>query len=252
MTKERELLRRTLELWDNEIVDFNDCMEDIRTFLAVEPEAEPLVNNKSLLEMIEEIPRRIEPLGGQRYSYVRLEEVKYVIDEFVARHPPRPAETEAEYDFYGVIPLTHRKAKGIIKDRGYHVTGFVLSRPDGDKCIVDMSAVRWLSGKEFFEMMHPPVVSPTAEPEAEPVAWIYKDFDKDNAFASTTKLTDISNNTQVIPLYTRPQPARKPLSDEEIADAFYTSTKVVDSQLAAYKVAKEKHHGIGGDDDKQG
>jgi len=82
------------------------------------------------------------------------------------RKPPKPAEPEAEYDFYGVIPLTHRKAKGIIKDKGYHVTGFVLSRPDGDKCIVDMSAVRWLTGKEFFEMMHPPVVSPTAEPEA--------------------------------------------------------------------------------------
>jgi len=79
------------------------------------------------------------------------------------------AETEAEYDFYGVIPLTHRKAKGIIKDNGYHVTGFVLSRPDGDKCIVDMSAVRWLTDKEFFEIMHPPVVSPTAEQSRKPM-----------------------------------------------------------------------------------
>jgi len=45
------------------------------------------------------------------------------------------------------------------------------------------------------------------------------------------------------------QPSRKPLSDEEIADAFYTSTKVVDSQLAAFAEGfrqAEKHHGIDG------
>lgn len=43
MTTATELMRRTLETWDdNEPNDFNDCMEEIRAFLAAEPEAEPV------------------------------------------------------------------------------------------------------------------------------------------------------------------------------------------------------------------
>jgi len=43
MSNANELLRRALESWDNnEPNDFNDCMEEIRTFLAAEPEAEPV------------------------------------------------------------------------------------------------------------------------------------------------------------------------------------------------------------------
>ena len=133
-------------------------------------------------------------------------------------------EPEAEYDFYGVIPLTHRKAKGIIKDRGYHVTGFVLSRPDGDKCIVDMSAVRWLTGKEFFEMMHPPVVSPTAEPEAdEPVGWVAFNLESNCYMWSyiyfDSKGRDLGwgSKYELRPIYShppRPEPARKPLPEK--------------------------------------
>ena len=42
MSTATELLRRALESWDNnEPNDFNDCMEEIRAFLAAEPEAEP-------------------------------------------------------------------------------------------------------------------------------------------------------------------------------------------------------------------
>ena len=59
------------------------------------------------------------------------------------------------YDFSEVIPLTHSKAKHIIARDGYSVTGFVLTKDSGEKCIVDMSAVRWLARDEFFKMMHP-------------------------------------------------------------------------------------------------
>ena len=118
------------------------------------------------------------------------------------------AEPEVEYDLSEVIPLTHRKAKGIIKDRGYNVTGFVLTRKDGDKCIVDMSAVRWLTDKEFFEMMHPPVVSPTAEP------------------------------------------ARKPMSEEEIDEEIATNEHYCERSFAEGVRWAEKHHfGIGGSDE---
>ena len=43
-----------------------------------------------------------------------------------------------DYDFSQVIPLTHRKTKGIARDGDYSVTGFVLTNDKGDKCIVDM------------------------------------------------------------------------------------------------------------------
>jgi len=60
-----------------------------------------------------------------------------------------------DYDLSDVIQLTHRKTKDIIARDNYAITGFVLTNDYGDKCIVDMSAVRWLSDKEFFKMMHP-------------------------------------------------------------------------------------------------
>lgn len=164
-------------------------------------------------------------------------------------HPPKP-EPEAEYDFYGVIPLTHRKTKGIIKDKGYHVTGFVLTREDGDKCVVDMSAVRWLTGKEFFEMMHPPVVSPTAEPEAEPRVWMMTRDDIENAafeFSKEQVETYWKNRGYTIkPLYTRPEPARKPMTEEEAIELCpFTREEFKAGFLTGVRFA-EKHHGIDG------
>jgi hypothetical protein len=60
-----------------------------------------------------------------------------------------------EYDMSKVMPLTHSKAKHIITRDGFSVTGFVLTKETGKKCLVDMSAVRWMSCDEFFKMMHP-------------------------------------------------------------------------------------------------
>jgi hypothetical protein len=62
--------------------------------------------------------------------------------------------------------------------------------------------VRWLSGKEFFEMMHPPVVSPTAEP------------------------------------------ARKPMSVEEMRKAWNDPEELTQQCLIDYCRAIEKHHEI--------
>lgn len=59
------------------------------------------------------------------------------------------------YDFGAVIKLTHQKTTDIIAREGYHVTGFVLTKGSGEKCIIDMSAVRWMDENEFFSMMHP-------------------------------------------------------------------------------------------------
>lgn len=61
----------------------------------------------------------------------------------------------SDYDLSGVIHLTHNKTKSIV-DRGYKITGFVLTDETGRKCISDMSAVRWFDERvNFFRMMHP-------------------------------------------------------------------------------------------------
>lgn len=59
------------------------------------------------------------------------------------------------YDLNGVADLTHQKTKHIIQHNGFFLSGFVLTREDGKKCIVDMGAVRWMDCDEFFKMMHP-------------------------------------------------------------------------------------------------
>lgn len=50
--------------------------------------------------------------------------------------------------------LTEFKAQSIA-ERGFAITGVVLTDPSGAKCIVDLSAVRWLSNDEFWDLMHP-------------------------------------------------------------------------------------------------
>lgn len=61
-----------------------------------------------------------------------------------------------DYDLTGVDRLTENKAKHIIERDGHTITGFVLTKPNGEKCIVDQSAVRWFfDGADFFKMMHP-------------------------------------------------------------------------------------------------
>jgi len=170
------------------------------------------------------------------------------------------AEPEAEYDFYGVIPLTHRKTKGIIKDNGYHVTGFVLSRPDGDKCIVDMSAVRWLTGKEFFEMTHPPVVLPTAEPveflcnatrfkitgsKAEGMIYGIPQY----LIGKWVAFVD-ADNGQHLKLTKLAEQSRKPMTEVEMMTG-YGKLKphgLVDFALGI-RFAEKHHFGIGGDDE---
>ena len=50
--------------------------------------------------------------------------------------------------------LTARKAADICARDGYQVTGVVLSRKDGSACIVNRSAVRWLSGtRDLWNLM---------------------------------------------------------------------------------------------------
>jgi hypothetical protein len=60
-----------------------------------------------------------------------------------------------EEQFNCVDHLTRRKTKDICERHHYKVTGFTLTNINGEKCVVDMSAVRWLTNSEFWDLMHP-------------------------------------------------------------------------------------------------
>jgi hypothetical protein len=100
-----------------------------------------------------------------------------------------------------------------------------------------------------------------AEPEAEPVAYLF-DADsycdhapiKDELVQSLPKGMLRQKIKNVRPLYTSPEPARKPMTDEELRKAFL-STNTAEPLcegwpgLERFARAIEKQHGIGGDDE---
>ena len=51
-------------------------------------------------------------------------------------------------------PLTAKKTLAIMERDQSRITGFVLTGRNGETTIVNSSAVRWLSGKEVWELMH--------------------------------------------------------------------------------------------------
>lgn len=52
------------------------------------------------------------------------------------------------------LRLTESKTR-TIEQKGYKITGYVLTHEDGRKAISDMQAVRWLDQGEFWKIMHP-------------------------------------------------------------------------------------------------
>jgi len=92
--------------------------------------------------------------------------------------------------------------------------------------------------------LHPPK---PAESAAEPVAWIVDGYLK---WKASMRPEDC------VPLYTRPEPARKPMTSEEMMkqyeiDKEYFGESVMRAFYNGIRFA-EKHHGIGKSDDKQG
>lgn len=50
--------------------------------------------------------------------------------------------------------LTAKKALSIMERDQSRITGFVLTGRNGETAIVNSAAVRWLSGKEMWGLMH--------------------------------------------------------------------------------------------------
>jgi len=91
-----------------------------------------------------------------------------------------------------------------------------------------------------------------AEPEAEPVAWGYKEDRSGEISACISRQSAEDAGTQgdyKIPLYTRPEPARKPMTDDDAWNAYIKAIeddhRISGCGLFILGVRfAEKHHGI--------
>jgi hypothetical protein len=99
--------------------------------------------------------------------------------------------------------------------------------------------------------LHPP----RPEPEAEPFAYALESFPKGSPdFLGFACDKDIKEEVeqyvsdQIVPLYTRPEPARKPMTEEEAIELCpFTREEFKAGFLTGIRFA-EKHHGISGED----
>ena len=185
MSTATELLRRALGLLERNYVK-HPLAHDIRAFLAAEPEAEPKQSGFINIYKSE---------GGFRGGHVWATE-KEADDnrekDWVYCARIGAAEPEAE-------PVAWQ---GLTDDEVWKI-----SKQNAD----DYEYFRAIEAK-LKEKNHPP----RPEPEAEPVAWGYK-----NPLGEITDCISDSLHKGVegkgsfnIPLYTRPEPARKPLPEK--------------------------------------
>lgn len=147
-------------------------------------------------------------------------------------------------DLSKVDHQTLQKTQSICEKDGFHVTGFTLANgahlyaqnPQGamkpQRCIVDMSAVRWASPQELFEFLHPDglrlkqlMICMTLSD----VVYALTERQKKNVIRSEGQYIDISRKlvTQMTALYT-PQEieeARRALSQmANVSDKFSAKT----------------------------
>ena len=91
-----------------------------------------------------------------------------------------------------------------------------------------------------------------AQPEQEPVAWMYEWYENDLESTQVTGGSEKPFEGEIVqpfnirPLYTAP-PTREPLSDKDVGKGFLLTDvwHRYESFIAGVKFA-EKHHGIGG------
>lgn len=88
--------------------------------------------------------------------------------------------------------------------------------------------------------------------EDEPVAWIQPTHLEKAQFMPFLCRVEPKQRDDFIPLYIRPEPARKPMTEEEIkeylGDSVYRSAAIKCAFINGVRFA-EKHHGIGGGDE---
>jgi hypothetical protein len=60
---------------------------------------------------------------------------------------------------------TQKKIESLLDSKNLEISGQVLIRGDGQRAIVEMGAVRWLTNEEMWKLMHPSSVSEAVECE---------------------------------------------------------------------------------------
>jgi hypothetical protein len=62
--------------------------------------------------------------------------------------------------------MTRKKVQSLTESGNLEISGNVLCRNDGQRAIVEMGAVRWLTNEEMWALMHPlQELLPAAQPE---------------------------------------------------------------------------------------
>ena len=209
------------EKWDykGSITQYDPLIEDIRTYLDSEPEAEPVAF--------------IQPNHLDKAQFM----------PFLCRVEPKQRD-----DFIPLYTRPEPKAEPVHQ----------IAMAEGS------TSTAWIDvAKDVFDDagMYPEykrrALYTRPEPEAEPLLWLCSqieiqdgedyeyfelEWDKDNVPYWVRKGWEIE------PLYTRPEPARKPMTEEEIKMALLIRGFPYDAFRAGIRFA-EKHHGIGVDDE---
>jgi hypothetical protein len=227
MSKERELLRLALEAlhFDLSAKESAKVAEKIRAYLEVEPEAEPFGYVSH---------HKVE--GPFKWQFTKeLAEVypdTALIITPVYLHPPRP-EPEDE-----PVMLEEYDA-GLLSDFG---GGNIEWWQDYIRAELGQAYEHYQSQI----LSHPP----RPELEAEPYAWAWDEIMSDGLepVADIDKPVDNEHRTNIRPLYTRPLPARKPMTEEEIdkLTSRFKDPRMAWGFIEGIRYA-EKHHEIGGD-----
>jgi len=232
MSTATELLRRaleTLEWCDEECCD-EPLEEAIRAFLAAEPEAEPKTWQRLTDEEISDV-LNVDPqwfMDGLNWKALDLLEYARDIERALGEKNAKPFKLVS---WQGLNEIELRECYGSPETLN-------------TKTLIEYgNAIE----KMLKERNHPP----KPEPEAEPV-FIRPDH---LALARKSPFLCQVGPVQVadfVPLYTRPEPARKPLSDVEIADIYYRGMCFEKGYLSAFAEGfrqAEKHHLIGVSDE---
>ena len=209
MSNATELLRRALEAYDHKEEPYferlHHAFEDIRAYLAAEPEVEPFADS---------IPKGVLKWNPEA--------------------EPTKIEIEAERQ-----DIDWQSNEGAV----YLFAGWLTTRDKVISCGRTENAAPMAEAIKEYKAEWPKRFTKPAEKEAEPV-FIRPDH---LALARKSPFLCQVGPVQVadfIPIYTRPEPARKPMTEEELENLF----KECHGNFEKVVQAIEKHHGIGGDD----
>jgi hypothetical protein len=272
MTKERDLLRRALEDWDfsDKFETLDPIFEEIRTYLSAEPEAEPVAWI---------IESELQDGSYSRWACMdrkRHEEHHDSLAPIIPlyTHPPKPAELELEeydagllgYFGGGDVEWWQDYIRDLLGRAHDHYQSQVSAHPpkpaesEAEPVVyinLDEKRLEWAVPFEFKSScfvlgklplyLHPPR---PAEQEAEPVGYAVKMIPRGLHFIGfvgeeeTEEEIEDYGPDQIVLLYTRPEPARKPMTEEEIEAACpYTDEDFMGGFFEGVRFA-EKHHGI--------